>query len=46
LALRVSYKGGDKSYPYALFAKGLRSGKPPDSMDDLLRESQRLDGQK
>ncbi len=35
-------KDGDKSDPYALFAKGLKSGKPPDSIDALLKESHSL----
>ena len=32
-------KSGDRNDPYALFAAGLKRGKPPDSFDSLLRES-------
>ena len=32
-------KEGDKNDPYALFAKGLHLGKPPDSFDALLKQS-------
>lgn len=33
-------KEGDKNDPYALFAKGLKKGQPPDSIDALIRASQ------
>ncbi len=32
-------KAGDKKDPYALFAKGLQQGKPPDSFDELMKEA-------
>lgn len=36
-------KEGDKNDPYALFAKGLARGQPPDSIAQLLKESRELD---
>jgi toxin YhaV len=36
-------KAGDKNDPYALFAKGLKKGQPPDSIEALLKESEELD---
>lgn len=35
-------KAGDKNDPYALFAKGLQKGNPPDSIDALLKESEKF----
>jgi len=35
-------KAGDKNDPYNLFAKGLKAGKPPDSIEALLKESVEL----
>ena len=32
-------KEGDKKDPYTLFAKGLKRGEPPDTIDALLKES-------
>jgi toxin YhaV len=29
-------KAGDRNDPYALFERGLRSGNPPDSWDELM----------
>ncbi|MCW5824572.1 MAG: type II toxin-antitoxin system YhaV family toxin [Cyanobacteria bacterium TGS_CYA1] len=36
-------KDGDKNDPYAIFARGLRRGQPPDSFDALLSESETID---
>ncbi len=36
-------KAGDKNDPYTIFAKGLHKGKPPDSIEALLKESENLD---
>lgn len=36
-------KAGDKNDPYVLFARGLKRGVPPDSIDSLLAESAALD---
>lgn len=35
-------KAGDKNDPYALFEKGLASGNPPDSWDELMKQSDPL----
>lgn len=35
-------KDGDKNDPYALFARGLARGEPPDSVDSLIEESAHL----
>ncbi len=35
-------KEGDKNDPYAIFARGLERGQPPDSMEKLLNESHAL----
>lgn len=32
-------KAGDRNDPYTLFVKGLRSGNPPDSWEDLMKKS-------
>lgn len=32
-------KEGDKNDPYSLFSKGLRTGQPPDSIEDLIKTS-------
>lgn len=37
-------KAGDKRDPYTLFAKTLKRGVPPDSMEQLLKESEELEG--
>lgn len=39
-------KEGDKNDPYALFAKGLKRGQPPDTIEHLLKESQDLEAGK
>lgn len=36
-------KAGDKNDPYALFARGLQQGKPPDSLEQLMIEANELD---
>lgn len=36
-------KDGDKNDPYAIFAKGLRKGDPPSSLDDLLKQCTEVD---
>jgi toxin YhaV len=36
-------KEGDKNDPYVLFAKGLKQGNPPTSIDELLKESDELE---
>jgi len=36
-------KDGDKNDPYAIFARGLQRGKPPDSFEELMREAKALD---
>jgi toxin YhaV len=36
-------KEGDKNDPYAIFARGLEHGKPPDSMAGLLKESNEVE---
>ncbi len=36
-------KDGDKNDPYAIFARGLMRGKPPDSFEQLLKEAKTLD---
>lgn len=36
-------KEGDKNDPYAIFARGLKRGDPPDSFDKLLKASQEID---
>lgn len=36
-------KAGDKNDPYALFARGLQKGKPPDSLEQLMIEANELD---
>lgn len=36
-------KEGDKSDPYAIFARGLVRGEPPDSMEALLKQSDEID---
>lgn len=35
-------KEGDKNDPYARFARGLGRGEPPDSFDELLKQSQEV----
>ena len=35
-------KEGDKNDPYAIFARGLERGKPPDSFSALLKESEEV----
>ncbi len=35
-------KEGDKNDPYVLFAKGLRKGQPPNSIEELIKASQEL----
>ena len=32
-------KAGDKNDPYALFARGLQSGNPPDAWDELMKRA-------
>jgi toxin YhaV len=36
-------KEGDKNDPYALFARRLAQGKPPDLFDELLKEAREFD---
>lgn len=36
-------KEGDKNDPYAIFARGLVRGEPPNSFDTLMKESAKLD---
>lgn len=36
-------KDGDKNDPYAIFARGLERGEPPDSMDALMKQSKEVD---
>lgn len=36
-------KEGDKNDPYAIFARGLARGEPPDSFDALMKESEEVD---
>lgn len=36
-------KDGDKNDPYAIFARGLKRGEPPDSFDALMKESESID---
>ncbi|MDX2106591.1 MAG: type II toxin-antitoxin system YhaV family toxin [Candidatus Melainabacteria bacterium] len=36
-------KEGDKNDPYAIFARGLKRGQPPDSFDTLMKESETID---
>ena len=40
---KTQRKAGDKNDPYALFTKVLENGKPPDSFDALLKESEKLE---
>lgn len=36
-------KEGDKNDPYAIFARGLERGQPPDSFERLIKEAEELD---
>lgn len=36
-------KEGDKNDPYAIFARGLVRGEPPDSLEQLLKQSDELE---
>lgn len=40
---RTPRKEGDKNDPYAIFARRLLRGEPPDSMDQLLKDASELD---
>ncbi len=35
-------KAGDKNDPYAIFARGLKRGQPPNAIDELLKQSEEL----
>jgi|SRR5277367_4014963 len=36
-------KAGDKNDPYAIFARGLLRGEPPDSFEQLIKQAKELD---
>lgn len=40
---KTKRKEGDKNDPYAIFARGLERGEPPDSFEALMEQSQEVD---